>query len=112
MTKSTPTRRPWAHRARDFEGRAWLKWQPRGAHWVYFIFDATSDDLLYVGCTNDIIRRVAEHHGLHRYRREDVRYEVEGPYTESAGLAAERRHIRALRPKDNQRMTVTRVRAS
>jgi hypothetical protein len=74
-------------------------------HWVYFIYDARDDTLLYIGCTNNVRRRISEHHATSAYRREDVRYEIEGPYMSYRALRTEARYIAELRPPGNTRVT-------
>lgn len=74
-----------------------------GKAYVYRIFDRATDRLLYVGCTNDPRRRLREHHDLHRYRFDRVRYEVDSPQSDVAALLSERRQIRLLGPRDNER---------
>lgn len=59
-------------------------------YFVYRLFDADGE-LLYVGCTNNFIRRWSEHHGGHRRMvRAARRCHAQGPYTRDVARRLER----------------------
>lgn len=72
---------------------------------VYRVYDAATDELLYVGCTNDPRRRRNEHHWSGKYDRAAVRYEVSESMSTATAYALERSQILELRPRDNVRLT-------
>ncbi len=77
---------------------------------VYRIYDQRTDELLYVGCTNNLKRRKREHHDNYIYRLDAVRYEADQGLGEFEALRLERVQIRELRPRDNQRLVPKRDR--
>ena len=88
---------PWPNKARG--GPATLT-----GFCVYFVFDIRSDELLYIGCTNNIKRRISEHHATKRYRREDTRVEVERFTNIGAAARRELLMVRSMNPRDNERL--------
>lgn len=75
-----------------------------GYAYVYRVYDLASDDLLYVGCTNDPRRRLREH-AHHTYPREMHRFEVDVPALPQLHASnAELIQIQTRNPRDNQRL--------
>jgi predicted GIY-YIG superfamily endonuclease len=96
-------RRPWDHDQCYSLKAAWTR-DHRGESFVYFVKDATTGELLYIGSTGHLIHRVATHHCRGSYLRQDVRYEIEGPFrTRAAAYAREAECIATERPRDNER---------
>lgn len=84
--------------------------RPRRSWTVYRIFDPATDQLLYVGCTNNLRRRMREHHDNYIYRLGEVRYEADQWLTQFEALRVERVQIREMHPRDNERHVAKRDR--
>lgn len=68
-------------------------------HWVYLVYGG--DELLYVGYTGDVTRRLREHAG-HAWWPEDPVVHLMGPYTYEQAIESERWAIKRFDPKYNR----------
>jgi predicted GIY-YIG superfamily endonuclease len=71
-------------------------------HYVYTAWDANQRPL-YVGCTNDVTRRMRGHRYTSAWYRQHASVTVMEFPTEAEALAIERRQIQKLRPGGNIR---------
>jgi hypothetical protein len=68
-------------------------------HFVYRAYDGWGD-LLYVGCSKNVEKRLTEH-SKHGWRKRMYRCEVDGPYPYSVARSIERELIRTADPRHN-----------
>lgn len=74
---------------------------------VRYVYTLIADDgeVLYVGCTNHIARRLTNHASGREWFPEVARIEVDRYPDEASGLAAERAAIKSLNPTHNRVFT-------
>jgi hypothetical protein len=87
------------------------------AHYVYRAFDSGAR-LLYVGCTNDVVRRLAQHRASSSWHPFMETFKVEGPFhrdvaleVEAAAIAGEHPFFNAL-PNHTAMVQANRVEAT
>lgn len=66
-------------------------------YYVYRAYDA-ADRLLYIGCTNDLIRRRKQHAESAHWYPYAVRFVVRGPLSRDAAHALEHKQINVMIP--------------
>lgn len=71
-----------------------------GPYYVYRVFDAVGQ-LIYIGCTNDLFRRLAQQEELAWWAPQAVKVKASVHANYEAGLAAERKAIQTEHPRWN-----------